>query len=36
MNIKQRFVVAKGEGGRRGMDWMFGGLVDADYYIWKG
>ena len=29
---ENRLVVAKGEGGGRGMDWEFG-LVDTNYYI---
>ena len=32
IDIENRFVVAKGEGGGRGMDWEFG-LVDTNYYI---
>ena len=33
---ESRLVVAKGEGGRSGMDGKFGRLVDANCYIWNG
>ena len=36
MTKESRLVVAKGEGGRSGMDGKFGRLVDANCYIWNG